>query len=591
MIHPPNREAGSAPSRLAVYIALVLLVGLVPSSCDLANARSGEGPADIVLLGGTVWTGDVERPSAQAVAVRGNRIVAVGSDSDVRGLAGDHTQVVELDGRFVSPGFIDNHTHFNSAGALLLGANLLDVSDEEGLRERISGAVERLPEGAWITGGDWGAYEEWEMDSAGDREAEGFEPFDPDRAMIDDLVANNPVLINRWDRSAFLASASALDAAGASCDWDGVQCADGEPTGRLSSQAAARVRQAIPPKDLELQLEEARAALADLASHGVTTIHDNTPPAMFTVFHALEEASELTTRIYARPTLDRVEAQATLGLPRNFGSDLLQLGGFKGFVDGVMGNSSAMFYEPFEHTGGFGNWRVMMDPPGNMERLLLIADSAGYWPQVHAIGDRAVDSLLTLFEHVEEVNGPDEDRRFRVIHAQHLAGPEVAERMAAFGAIAEMQPYHAIDDMRWMEERIGAERVRWTYAFRTLDEAGVLLSFGSDWPGTNAAWYTANPLMGMYAATTRQTRDGEPEGGWVPEERIDTETALRAYTVNNAWAEGSEDRKGRLLEGFLADLVVLDRNPLEVDPSDLQHIQVDYTLMDGRIVHRREGGQ
>jgi predicted amidohydrolase YtcJ len=158
------------------------------------------------------------------------------------------------------------------------------------------------------------------------------------------------------------------------------------------------------------------------------------------------------------------------------------------------------------------------------------------------------------------------------------------------GVIAEVQPYHAIDDMRWMEERIGPDRVRWTYAFRTLDEAGVLLSFGSDWPGTNAAWYTANPLMGMYAAVTRQTPDGEPRGGWVPEERVDAETALRAYTVNNAYAEAKEDVKGRLKEGFLADVVVLDRNPLTVDPPELQHIRVDFTIVDGRIVFERNGG-
>lgn len=594
MSHRPAPSADRAPAPALPRLALLalLLLALVLPACDPASAgTSGDaGPADLVLLGGTVWTGDDDQPSAEAVAIRGNRIVAVGSDAEVRGQVGDHTEVVELDGRFVTPGFIDNHTHFNSAGALLLGANLLDVSDEDGLRERISGAVERLPEGAWITGGDWGAYEEWEMDSAGDRDADAFEPFDPDRSMIDDLTGAHPVLVNRWDRSAFLASGSALEAAGATCQWEGVECIDDEPTGRLTPQAAARVRQAIPPKDFELQLEEARAALRDLAGSGVTTIHDNTPPSMFPVFHALVDAGELTTRIHARPTLDRLEAQADLGLPRNFGSDLLQLGGFKGFVDGVMGNSTAMFHEPFDHTGGFGSWRDMMSPPGNMERLLLAADSAGYWPHVHAIGDRAVDSLLTLFEHVEEVNGPDDSRRFRVIHAQHLSGPEVAERMAEVGAIAEMQPYHAIDDMRWMEERIGPERIRWTYAFRTLHEAGVVLSFGSDWPGTNAAWYTANPLMGMYAAVTRQTREGEPAEGWVPEERIDAETALRAYTVNNAWAEGNEDRKGTLAEGFLADLVVLDRNPLEVDPVELQHIEVEMTVMDGRIVHRREDG-
>jgi predicted amidohydrolase YtcJ len=574
------------PSVPRPAMAVLLFVGLgmafVPA-CDAPSANS----ADLILTGGQVWTGSDEGELAGAVAVRGTRIVAVGNAGAVEEHRGSGTRVVDLGGRFVAPGFIDNHTHFNSAGALLLGANLLDVADEEGLRQRVREAAERLPDGAWMTGGDWGAYEEWAMGEAGAQEREEFEPFSPDRSMVDDITPGHPVLLNRWDRSEFLANGLALEAVGADCSWTGVECVDGEPTGRLTPEAAARIREAIPAKPLEQQLAEARMALADLAQFGVTTIHDNTPPAMFPVYQALLEAGELTTRIYARPSLDRYEHQAALGLPRNFGSDWIRLGGFKAWVDGIMGNSTAMFYEPFEHTGGFGIWRDIMYPPGNLERLMVEADREGYWPQVHAIGDHAIDTLLTMFERVEEANGPREDRRFRVIHAQHLRGPETARRMAEMGVVAEVQPFHAIDDMRWMEERIGAERIRWTYAFRTLHDAGVLLSFGSDWPGTNASWYTANPLMGMYAAVTRQTPDGEPEGGWVPEERIDVATALRAYTVNNAWAEGQEAVKGRLEPGYLADLVVLDRNPLQAPPEDLQHIQVDLTIVDGRVVYER----
>ncbi len=564
--------------------------GLALSGLVLLATAGCEAPgevADLLLLGGVVWTGEDDRPTAEAVAIRGNEIVRVGDRGTVEALRGSETRVIELEGRFVAPGFIDNHTHFNQAGALLLGANLLDVADDEALTTRISEAAGRLPSGAWITGGNWGAYEAWEEGGTGSAAGSNGprEPYAPHRGIVDSVTPEHPVLVNRWDRSLYLANALALEAAGVDCAWDGAECVDGELTGRLSPAAARRVSQVIPEKSHEQRLDEARLALADLRQYGITTIHDNTPPEMFPVFQDLLEAGELTSRIHARPTLDRFEAQRTLGLPRGFGGEFLVLGGFKGFVDGILGASSAMFYEPFDHTGGFGIWRDMMEPPGNMERLLLAADSAGYWPHVHAIGDLAIDTLLALFERVEEVNGPRDDRRFRVIHAQHLRGPETAERMAGFGAIAEVQPFHAIDDMRWMEERIGAERIRWTYAFRTLHDAGVLLSFGSDWPGTQASWYTANPLMGMYAAVLRQTPGGEPEGGWIPEERIDVETALRAYTVNNAFAEGTEGRKGQLREGYLADLVVLDRNPLDVDPVELQHIRVLLTVVDGRIVH------
>ena len=575
---PRGRIAG-APGLLILALALTLGLG----GCDT-------GTADVILTGGTVWTGDDARPSVGAVAIRGNRILAVGAAGEMNYHRGRDTRIVELDGRFVSPGFIDNHTHFNSAGALLLGANLLDVSDEEGLVQRIGEAVERMPPGSWITRGDWGAYEEWEMGSAGEGDRRDWEPFSPDRSMVDSITPDHPVLVNRWDRSAFLANHLALEAAGASCAWTGVECVDGEPTGRLTPQAAARVQEVIPEKPMEQRLAEARMALADLAQFGVTTIHDNTPPSQFPVYQRLLENGELTTRIYARPGLERAPDQASLGLPRNFGSEWIVLGGFKAHIDGIMGNSTAQFYEPFDHTGGFGAWRHLLDPPGTMERLLREADRAGYSPQVHAIGDRAIDTLLVMFEDVIQEHGPRDDRRFRVIHAQHLRGPETARKMAELEVIAEVQPYHAIDDMRWMEERIGPDRIRWTYAFRTMDEEGVLLSFGSDWPGTNAAWYTANPLMGMYAAVTRQTPEGEPRGGWVPEERIDAETALRAYTVNNAFAEGKEDVKGRIAEGYLADLVVLDRNPLEVEPSELQNVRVDLTMVDGRVVFEREGG-
>jgi predicted amidohydrolase YtcJ len=218
-----------------------------------------------------------------------------------------------------------------------------------------------------------------------------------------------------------------------------------------------------------------------------------------------------------------------------------------------------------------------------MERLLIGADRAGLWPQVHAIGDHGIDTLLTMFERVIAANG-ERERRFRVIHTQVMRDASVAARMARIGSIAEVQPYHAIDDMRWMEERIGP-RSRWAYAFRTLRDAGVMLSFGSDWPGTNASFYPASPVLGIYAAVTRQTLDGRPAGGWYPEERVDVETALRAYTMNNAWAAGQEGEKGSLTVGKLADIVVLDRDPFRVPPAELKDLRVLLTLVGGRTVH------
>ncbi len=348
--------------------------------------------------------------------------------------------------------------------------------------------------------------------------------WQPHRATIDSITPAMPVLLGKWDRSEFLANGAAQSAARIGCDVTGVECARGVPTGRLTPAAAARVRAAMPPRSFEQPLAEARAALADLLQHGVTTIHDNTGPEQFAVYQALRDRGELTVRVYARPTLDRQAALRQVGIVRGFGDEWIRFGGLKGFVDGIMGNSSARFYEPYLNSGRRGDWRTMMTEPPGMLPLLLSADSAGYWPQVHAI-----------------------------------------------------------DDMRWMEQRIGA-RARWAYAFNTLQRAGVRLSFGSDWPGTNASWYTSNPLHGIYAAVTRQTLDGQPAAGWFPEERVDVETALRAYTVNNAWAAGEENLTGMLRPGLLADIVVLSDDPLAVPPARLRDIGVTTVVLGGRVV-------
>jgi predicted amidohydrolase YtcJ len=559
--------------RSLFFLALLMLPSRLPAQ-----------EATLLLTGARVWTGDSARPWAEAVALAGDRIVAVGPAAELARLRGPATRVLDLRGRFVTPGFIDNHTHFGQAGALLLGANLLDVADGASLVRRVREAAARLPAGAWMVGGDWGAYESWAQNATGPgAQASGRAAFSPSRDLIDSLTRATPALLSKWDRSAFLANAGALQAAKADCSWEGVECAGGRPTGRLTPAAADRIRAAMPPKGLAQRIAEAHVAMAQLREYGVTTIHDNTSAEQLEVYQVLRRQGELTVRVYARPTMDRVEALRAQGIGPGFGDEWIKLGGLKGFVDGIMGNSSARFYEPYRTSGKLGIWRPMMEPAGNMERLIMIADSAGWWPQIHAIGDHAIDTILTMFERVMRANGPKE-RRFRMIHTQVIRDAAVADRMARLGIIAEVQPYHAIDDMRWMEERIGP-RARWAYAFATLRKAGVRLSFGSDWPGTNASWYTANPMHGMYAATTRQTVDGKPAGGWFPEERVDLETALRAYTVNNAWAAGEERWKGTLAPGMVADLVVLDRDPFAEPASALKDRRVLFTIVGGRVVY------
>ncbi len=553
--------------------------------------------ADLIVRNARIWTGDSARPRAEALAVRGERLITVGTNAEADAHRGSHTRVIDAGGRFMTPGFIDDHTHFASAGALLLGANLLDVHTAAPFAARVKAAAQRMSPGAWLTGGDWGAYEDNPANSTGAPAGRAAGRFSPDRTLIDSVTAGTPTLLNRWDRSAWLANGAALATAGLSCNAPvaGLECANGAATGRVSGEALTRVRSAIAPKSFDQRLREARVALQHLTELGVTTIHDNTAPSQLPVFTELKRRGELTVRIFARPTLDKWNELTYAGISPGFGDDWIRLRALKGFVDGIQGNSTARFYEPQLHSGRVGEWRDStntaatggagsgMNPPGNMERLLFGLDSAGWWANVHAIGDHAIDSVLTIMEHVMRVNGPKE-RRWRIIHSQVIRNAAVAQRYRQLGVIAEVQPYHAIDDMRWMEERIGA-RARWAYAFRTFHDAGVPLLFGSDWPGTNASWYTADPMVILYAAVTRQTLDGKPEGGWYPEERLDLETSLRAYTVNNAWAEGEEASKGSLTAGKLADFVIIDRDLFAIPPTQLKEAKVLLTVVGGRVTH------
>ncbi|HEX6051417.1 MAG TPA: amidohydrolase [Gemmatimonadaceae bacterium] len=569
------------------------------AACVLPLPRTlGAQDADIVVRNARIWTGDSLRPSAQAVAIRGERIIAIGTNADVDSRRGSHTRVIDAGGRFVTPGFIDDHTHFSSAGALLIGANLLDVSAAAPFAARVKAAVGRMSPGAWLTGGDWGAYEDWSANSTG-APASGAPRtrFSPDRSMIDSVSGSTPVLLNRWDRSAWVANGVALERAGLSCAQPvaGLECVSGRATGRVADAALARVRAAIAPKTFDQRLREARAAQQHLSELGVTTIHDNTPPFQLPVFTELKRRGELTVRVFARPTLDKWSRLTYAGISPGFGDDWIRIRALKGFVDGIQGNSTARFYEPQLHSGRRGEWRDStntaatdgpgsgMEPPGNMERLLFGLDSAGWWANVHAIGDHAIDSVLTIMEKVITTNGPKE-RRWRIIHSQVIRNAAVAGRYKRLGIIAEVQPYHAIDDMRWMEERIG-DRAKWAYAFKTFHDAGVPLLFGSDWPGTNASWYTANPMTILYAAITRQTVDGKPAGGWFPEQRLDLETSLRSYTINNAWAEGEEASKGSLSVGKLADLVIIDRDLFAIPATEIKDAKVLLTMVGGRVVH------
>jgi predicted amidohydrolase YtcJ len=431
------------------------------------------------------------------------------------------------------------------------------------------------------------------------------------------VTPEHPVFVRSFDGAMYLANARALEAAGidartrapqgGTIERDGA----GRPTGILRGAAVSLVERVIPPIPFDQRLAQVRAVLQEAREGGVTTIQDLTTAEQLQAYRELQRRGELTARILLRPSLDNVVHTAGLGLTQGFGDHWLRFIGYKAWVDGIMGNSSAMFFRPYDHDpANKGLVRPIMLPEarpgaamsmtesqkytdfgvGNLERLLNLAVPTALTPHVHAIGDKGVRLLLDIYERVLTERGlVDSDHRWRVIHAQ-VVHPNDMRRFGQLRLVAEVNPYHVSDDMRWMEERIGAERSKGAYAFRDLKNAGAVLIFGSDSPGTNAARYYLSPVYGLYAAVTRQTLKGEPAEGWFPAQRLTMEEAIEAYTKTSAWASFEEGIKGTLSVGKLADIAVFDTDLMDVgrsQPARLLEARTLYTVVGGRVVFQR----
>ena len=594
------------------HVAILAVV----AAAGMAAQGPSRMPVDLAFVNARVYTLDASRPWVEAVAISGTRIVAVGSTAEIQKLTTTGTKVIDLKGAFASPGFNDAHVHIDSTGALLVGVNLLDVHEPKAFAARIKEAAGRLPKGAWITRGEWGAYEQWAAGSAGAQPsaASAPGPFTPSRDLVDALTPEHPVFVNRFDRSMYLANSVALkladitDATPNPPNGEIVRDANGRATGVLKGAAADIVRRVIPPIPFEQRLTQVRAVLKEAREGGVTTMQDLTSADQLRAYQELQRRGELTSRIMLRPTLDNVTHTAALGITRGFGDDWLKYIGYKAWVDGIMGSSGAMFFEPYSHdpkNKGLlrdimrpeGRDGAAMDmtssqhytefPPGNLEKLLELAVTTGIPPHVHAIGDKGNRIILDVYEKLLKKHDlVNRDHRWRVIHAQ-VVHPDDFARFGQLKLVAEINPYHVSDDMRWMEERIAADRSRGAYAFRKLKDSGAVLIFGSDSPGTNAARYFLNPVYGLYAAVSRQTLKGEPKAGWFPDQRLTIEEAIEAYTKGPAWASFEEASKGTLSPGMLADIAVFDTDLVAAgksDPSKLLKAKALYTVAGGRIV-------
>lgn len=544
------------------------LLAILAAACGPAAPP----PADHVVLG-TVWTGDSTRPWATAVAVRGDTIAFVGDSAEARRLVGPATRVTEAGAGIVLPGFEDGHLHLSDGGFVLASVDLRDAATPAEFVARVKAHAARVGPGQWVLGGRWD-HERWPGSPL------------PRREWLDSVTPDNPVFVERLDGHMAIANSAALRAAGIdrrTPDVPGgtiVRDANGEPTGVLTEDPAIGLVMRVVPPPTPAQADSAVArALAYLAERGVTAFTSvSVPWYELAALHRLRAAGRLTARATLFFPLEGWRDVADTIRARGHGDRWVRLGGVKGYMDGSLGSTTALFYAPYADAPSTSG--LMVTPPDSMRRWVAAADSAGLQVVVHAIGERANGDLLDLFAAVARANGP-RDRRLRIEHAQHLR-PQDVPRFAELGVVASMQPIHLTDDGRWAEKRLGPDRVRGSYVFRSLLDARAPLVFGSDWPVASA-----DPIEGLAAAVTRRTWDGSAPGGWLPEQKISAEEALRAYTRTHAWSVFAEAERGVLRTGMAADLVVLDRDVVRGPADSIAGARVVLTMVAGRPVYTR----
>ncbi|UAL12606.1 amidohydrolase [Caulobacter segnis] len=527
------------------------------------RALAAERGLDVALTNARVWTpGGGVRLSA--VGIVGERIAAVGTDQ-VKALATSATKVVDLKGAFLMPAFTDNHTHFLIGSTTLSQADLLSATDRADFAARI-GAVAKARPGKWILGGSW---DEQRLGGAL-----------PTHEWIDAVTPDTPVAVPRTDLHLYLLNKVAMKLAGITRDTPDppggviVRDANGEPTGVVKDNAKALVERVIPALSDADTDAIMRQGIAHALSKGVAQIHN--PEISWSTYESLRRLrakGETDTRFYAFVPLVDWEKMAAIVAQEGRGDDWLRWGALKGLADGSLGSRTAVFHDHYDDAPDQSGVRVTT--LANLREWITAADKIGLHVTTHAIGDQANDDILDIYAEVEKTNGV-KDRRFRIEHAQHLSQAAIP-RFAKQKVIASVQPYHAIDDGRWAVKRIGAERLKGTYAFKSLMDAGATVTFGSDWPVA-----PLDPLTGLYGAVTRRTIDGANPNGWLPEQKVSMEQALTAYTINNAFAGFMDDRTGKIAPGYYADLTVLDADLTTIDPLKIPDVKVLHTFVGGK---------
>lgn len=558
---------------------LLCICGAIPMIA--ATQNESKPAADLIVRNAKIRTVDSKMPTAQAVAVLADRIVAVGSNDAADAWRGPKTTVIDADGKLLLPGFNDAHVHFVSGGAQLDSVQLTDATSAQEFARRIGERAKITPKGEsrserageWILGGDWD-------------ETKWNPPQLPTKELIDKVAPDIPVFVMRYDGHMGVANSLALRLAGITAktpELPGgtiVRDAQGNPTGALKDAAMDYMFKVVPPMSHAQRVRAVKRALLHAAAVGVTSVQNMNPDYPdIAVYAELLDRGELTARIYAAPLITQgADDQAKIGIRRAFGGPWLRIGAVKGFADGSLGSRTAYFFDDYSDQPGFhGLLSDEMHPVSLMRDRMMTADRAGLQICTHAIGDQAISIVLDLYSEIVQADGA-RDRRFRIEHAQHMAAKDFG-RFAQLHVIASVQPYHAIDDGRWAEARIGHDRAGRTYAFRTFLNHGVRLAFGTDWDVA-----PLNPLDTIYAAVTRATLDGKNPNGWFPEQKLTVAEAVEAYTMGSAYAEFQENEKGSITPGKLADMVVLSDDIFSIDPSKIRDVKVLKTFVGGKMV-------
>jgi predicted amidohydrolase YtcJ len=537
-----------------------------------ARQPAARVPADLVLLHAAVYTVDPRRPRARALAVRGDRIEAVGSDKRIEAFIGPGTRVLDLRGRFVMPGFNDAHVHLESAGLAKLRVDLAGARSLAEFRERIRERLPEVPPGEWIVGRGWD-HTLWP------------EKRFPAREDLDAISRDHPMFFTRVDGHVAVANSLALSLAGISKhtpDPPGGRITrdarTGELAGMLEEDAAmSLVRRVIPPVSPAQRRSAVALALADATRFGVTSVQDFSSWDAFLACKQLAREGRLTVRVtewlpfgLPLPALEEMRREGGASDP------WVRTGALKAFLDGSLGSRTAALLAPYADDPSTSG--ILREDPAKLFPMTIERDRAGFQINFHAIGDRAVRLGLDAFAAAEKAN-PPRDRRARIEHAQVVA-PGDAARFARLGVIASIEPCHLLDDARWAAARLGAERAKGAYAWKTLLAHRVPLAIGTDYPVE-----PIDPMGNLYACVARGTPDGFPPGGFEPQEQISLDACLRAYTLGSAYADFSDDRLGQLVPGKLADLVALSADPTGVVPGELWQTRVLLTVVGGRIVY------